>query len=176
MPRFQAGFSHSAISHATSACGPRHPHENSRVGETLHTERLQSAFFHLKIDVLGGGMDPKIIVLLADGTGNSAAKLFKTNVWRLYRALDVSDPPPPGQVRQVAFYHDGVGTSTFKPLTLLGGIFGIGLKRNVIDLYTFLCRNYNPGDRIYAYGFSRGAFRYGYWPASSWRRACCAAG
>jgi len=121
-------------------------------------------------------MDPKIIVLLADGTGNSAAKLFKTNVWRLYRALDVSDPPPPGQVRQVAFYHDGVGTSTFKPLTLLGGIFGIGLKRNVIDLYTFLCRNYNPGDRIYAYGFSRGAFRYGYWPASSWRRACCAAG
>jgi uncharacterized protein (DUF2235 family) len=100
----------------------------------------------------------KIIVLLADGTGNSAAKLFKTNVWRLYRALDVSDPPPDGKVPQIAYYHDGVGTSRFKPLTILGGVFGIGLKRNVIDIYTFLCRNYNPGDRIYVYGFSRGAF------------------
>ncbi len=100
----------------------------------------------------------KIIVLLADGTGNSAAKLFKTNVWRLYRALDVSDPPPDGKVPQIAYYHDGVGTSTFKPLTILGGVFGIGLKRNVIQLYTFLCRNYNKGDRIYAFGFSRGAF------------------
>src|SRR5262245_57631313 len=102
--------------------------------------------------------DPKIIVLLADGTGNSAAKLFKTNVWRLYRALDLSDPPPQGKVRQIAYYHDGVGSSTFKPLTILGGVFGIGLKRNVMEIYTFLCRNYNRGDRIYAYGFSRGAF------------------
>jgi uncharacterized protein (DUF2235 family) len=100
----------------------------------------------------------KTIVLLADGTGNSAAKLFKTNVWRLYRALDQSDPPPAGERRQIAYYHDGVGTSTFKPLALLGGIFGIGLKRNVLEIYAFLCRNYEPGDRIYVYGFSRGAF------------------
>ena len=40
----------------------------------------------------------------------------------------------------------------------MGGVFGIGLKRNVIDIYTFLCRNYEEGDRIYAFGFSRGAF------------------
>src|SRR5437870_3674677 len=100
----------------------------------------------------------KSIVLLADGTGNSAAKLFKTNVWRLFKSLDLSDPPPAGALRQIAYYHDGVGTSTFKPLAILGGIFGVGLKRNVIDIYTFLCRNYNPGDRIFAFGFSRGAF------------------
>lgn len=99
----------------------------------------------------------KIIILLADGTGNSAAKLFKTNVWRLYRALDLSDPQQ-GELPQIAYYHDGVGTSSFKPLTLLGGIFGIGLKRNVLDLYSFLCRNYEKGDRIYLFGFSRGAF------------------
>lgn len=103
-------------------------------------------------------MSQKTIVLLADGTGNSAAKLFKTNVWRLYRALDLGDRPPTGEMRQIAYYHDGVGTSTFKPLALLGGIFGVGLKRNVLDIYTFLCRNYEPGDRIYAFGFSRGAF------------------
>jgi uncharacterized protein (DUF2235 family) len=104
----------------------------------------------------------KAIVLLADGTGNSAGKLSKTNVWRLYQALDLAPPTPgesnKGAVLQIAYYHDGVGTSSFKPLALLGGAFGWGLKRNVLDLYTFLCRNYQPGDAIYAFGFSRGAF------------------
>jgi uncharacterized protein (DUF2235 family) len=95
----------------------------------------------------------KRIVLLSDGTGNSSAKLFKTNVWRLYQALDLS----PGS-GQIAYYDDGVGTSSFKPLALVGGAFGYGLKRNVLDLYEFLCRNWEPGDEVYAFGFSRGAF------------------
>src|SRR5262245_64741417 len=96
---------------------------------------------------------PRNIVLLSDGTGNSAAKLFKTNVWRLHGALDRSDP-----ARQVAHYSDGVGTSSFKPLAILGGVFGWGLKRNVLDIYKFLCANYQSGDKIYGFGFSRGAF------------------
>jgi len=100
----------------------------------------------------------KVIAVFADGTGNSAAKLFKTNVWRLYDALDTSDPGSTGQPRQIAYYHDGVGTSSFKPLAILGGAFGWGLKRNVLDLYTFVCRNWEPDDRICAFGFSRGAF------------------
>ncbi len=96
---------------------------------------------------------PKNIVLLSDGTGNSAAKLFKTNVWRIYDALDLRYPQ-----QQVAYYDDGVGTSSFRPLALLGGALGFGLKRNVLRLYRFLCEQYEPGDRIYAFGFSRGAF------------------
>lgn len=96
---------------------------------------------------------PKNIILLSDGTGNSAAKLFKTNVWRLYEALDLRDPRV-----QVACYDDGVGTSTFLPLAVLGGALGFGLKRNVLRLYRFLCEHYEPGDRVYAFGFSRGAF------------------
>jgi hypothetical protein len=96
---------------------------------------------------------PKNIILLSDGTGNSAAKLFKTNVWRIYEALDLTDPET-----QVACYDDGVGTSTFMPLAILGGALGFGLKRNVLRLYRFLCEHYTPGDRIYAFGFSRGAF------------------
>ncbi|WP_439496789.1 DUF2235 domain-containing protein [Bosea sp. (in: a-proteobacteria)] len=96
--------------------------------------------------------DPRKIILLSDGTGNSAAALFKTNVFRLYQALDLS------RKDQVAFYDDGVGTSTFKPLAMLGGAFGFGLKRNVLDLYVQLSRTYRPGDRIYMFGFSRGAF------------------
>src|ERR1044071_6399026 len=94
----------------------------------------------------------KRIVLLSDGTGNAASKVWRTNVWRVFQALDLTSP------QQVALYDDGVGTSSFKPLAILGGAFGWGLKRNVIDLYKFLCRNYRPGSQIYAFGFSRGAF------------------
>src|ERR1043166_2848550 len=100
-----------------------------------------------------GSSMSKNIVLLSDGTGNSSSKLFKTNVWRLYQALNLKNP-----LEQIAYYDDGVGTSSFKPLAILGGIFGFGLKRNVIDIYSFCCRNYQPGDRIYGFGFSRGAF------------------
>ncbi|MDK1376437.1 MULTISPECIES: DUF2235 domain-containing protein [unclassified Sinorhizobium] len=94
----------------------------------------------------------KNIVLLADGTGNSASKLFKTNVWRLYEALDLNE-----QV-QVASFSDGVGTSSFKPFEVIGLALGFGVKRRVIGLYKFLCLNYQPGDRIFVFGFSRGAF------------------
>jgi uncharacterized protein (DUF2235 family) len=100
----------------------------------------------------------KAIVLLSDGTGNSASAMFKTNVWRVYEALDLSTQPNNSTTRQIALYDDGVGTSSFRPLALLGGAFGIGLRRNVLDLYRFLCRNYEPGDEIFAFGFSRGAF------------------
>jgi len=94
----------------------------------------------------------KRIVLLSDGTGNSASKVWKSNVWRIFESLDLRNSD------QVAFYDDGVGTSSFKPLAILGGVFGYGLKRNVLDIYKFLCGNYRPGDQIFGFGFSRGAF------------------
>src|SRR5262245_16223935 len=99
---------------------------------------------------------PKNIVLLADGTGNSSASPFKTNVWRLYQAVDITSQW--GIEPQVVYYNDGVGTGTFRPLVLLGLALGVGLARNVKDLYAFACRNYEPGDNIYLFGFSRGAF------------------
>ena len=98
----------------------------------------------------------KNIVLFSDGTGNSASKLFKTNVWRLYQALDLHSDA--GQPIQLPYHDDGVGTSSLGLLAGLGGAFGYGLKRNVLDLYCFLSRHYEPGDQIYAFGFSRGAF------------------
>ena len=99
----------------------------------------------------------KSIFLFADGTGNSSAKLFKTNVWRMYEAIDFGLASP-GPYAQIGYYDNGVGTSNFRPLALLGGIFGIGLMGNILRLYAFLCRNYQKGDRIYVFGFSRGAF------------------
>lgn len=98
----------------------------------------------------------KRIVLFSDGTGNSSGKLFKTNVWRLYEAVDLGIVP--GKSPQVAYYDNGVGTSSIRLLAILTGIFGFGLKRNLLELYRYLCRNYEPGDQIFAFGFSRGAF------------------
>jgi uncharacterized protein (DUF2235 family) len=106
----------------------------------------------------------KKIIVLSNGTGNSAGDICKTNVWRLYQALDLSAHD------QMAYYDDGVGTSSFRPLAMLGGITGWGLKRNVLELYTFICRNYDAvldanghidpakSDQIFGFGFSRGAF------------------
>jgi len=122
-------------------------------------------------------MKNKRIILLSDGTGNSAGKVWRTNVWRVFESLDLTSS------QQIAFYDDGVGTSSFKPFAILGGAFGFGLKRNVLDIYKFVCRNYcshldylaieaarakaenrpeqyGPwqNDDIFGFGFSRGAF------------------
>lgn len=94
------------------------------------------------------------IVILSDGTGNAASSVWRTNVWRIFQALDLRSN------KQAAKYDDGVGTSSFLPLAILGGVFGYGLKRNILDAYEFICRNYDtlPPSKIYLFGFSRGAF------------------
>ena len=71
------------------------------------------------------------LIVLADGTGNSAAKAFKTNVWRLYQALDLAGGS------QLAVFGDGVGTSSIKPLQILGLALGVGVKRNVLNCCSF---------------------------------------
>lgn len=95
---------------------------------------------------------PKNVIVLSDGTGNAAASIWRTNVWRIFQAIDLTGSD------QVARYDDGIGTSSFKPLAIISGAFGWGLKRNVIDLYKFICRNYGRDSKIYGFGFSRGAF------------------
>lgn len=99
----------------------------------------------------------KNIILLSDGTGNSNIKDRGTNVFKLYEAIDFNRLHDP-QIEQVAFYDDGVGTEELKPLKILGGAFGWGLARNVRNLYERLVQVYEPGDKIYLFGFSRGAF------------------
>jgi uncharacterized protein (DUF2235 family) len=99
---------------------------------------------------------PTNIVLCSDGTGNSTIKNRGSNVYKLYEAVDLETPP--GECPQVAFYDDGVGTGSLKLLRIIGGAFGYGFARNVRDLYTQLCRAYRPHDRIYLFGFSRGAY------------------
>ena len=93
----------------------------------------------------------KNIVLCSDGTGNKGGSTPDSNVYRIYNALDNTT------ASQVSFYDNGVGTSTNKYWRALTGAFGIGFNKNVMDLYEFLVRNYEPDDRIFLFGFSRGA-------------------
>ncbi len=97
----------------------------------------------------------KNIVIFADGTGSSFTSQ-ETNIWRLYKALDKAEKP--AALQQLARYIPGVGTSGNRVLRLIDGATGIGVPSNVRKLYRFLCWNWEPGDHIYLFGFSRGAF------------------
>jgi uncharacterized protein (DUF2235 family) len=102
---------------------------------------------------------PLNIILCSDGTGMKGGDGFETNVWRIYNYIDFQ-----GHLRnkklcnQIAFHDDGIGTQSFKPLRALTGATGLGLSKNIKRLYTDLVNNYNENDRIYLFGFSRGAF------------------
>jgi uncharacterized protein (DUF2235 family) len=103
---------------------------------------------------------PKNIVVCCEGTAGEYG-LRKSNVVRLYAALSRDTHT------QLAFYDPGVGTLTgppriSAPLGLLqaglGLAFGRGLMTNVRDAYRYLMQTYRTGDRIFLFGFSRGAY------------------
>lgn len=101
----------------------------------------------------------KRIIVCSDGTGNTAIKGRGTNVFKLFEAIDLNGHRKnPKLDAQVAIYDDGVGTENLTLLKLIGGAFGWGLSHNVKQLYKELVRIYDPGDEIYVFGFSRGAF------------------
>lgn len=106
-------------------------------------------------------MGKKLVVCL-DGTANQVGAHGNTNVVRLYRMLDLSDPG-----RQIAYYDPGVGTfssgAAWTPVArwmsrTAGLAFGTGLRSNLGEAYTWLMRNWAPGDEVYVFGFSRGAY------------------
>ena len=97
-------------------------------------------------------MATRRLVLLFDGTWNKPES--NTNVERLRRVIASVDPL--GNT-QLVNYIPGVGVK--RGIThLLGGAFGYGLSSNVLDSYGWLCRTWQPGDEIYLFGFSRGAY------------------
>jgi uncharacterized protein (DUF2235 family) len=116
---------------------------------------------------------PKNIVFFADGTGNDRAHGFKTNVAKLSdraenmrvsaggptwqdlsgSALDAEVDHP--DIRQITSYDAGVGTEMGD---LVSRATGSGISRNIQDGYDFIVRFYAPEDRIFLFGFSRGAY------------------
>lgn len=103
----------------------------------------------------------KRIVILCDGTWNRSDSDTPTNVVRFAQALRPTDAD---EVRQVAFYVQGVGTGRGPTPALrqldswLGGAFGHGLMENIEEAYRHLLFNYEVGDEIHIVGFSRGAY------------------
>jgi uncharacterized protein (DUF2235 family) len=95
------------------------------------------------------------IVLCSDGTGQRGGPGRRSNVWRIYLAVD---PRPQDGPRQIRVHDDGVGSEDFAVLRIIGGALGVGVSRNIRELYAALITSYRCGDRIYLFGFSRGAY------------------
>jgi uncharacterized protein (DUF2235 family) len=104
----------------------------------------------------------KRIVLCFDGTANQVGAGNLTNVAKLFEMLDKNDP-----ASQLTYYEPGVGTlapasahsAIQRRLTLLfEQAFGVGLKDNVAQAYRYLMQHWRPGDAVYIFGFSRGAY------------------
>lgn len=104
----------------------------------------------------------KNVVMCLDGTGNQLKAKGNTNVVKLFQMLDLSDPS-----QQIGYYDPGVGTfsasGAWSPLArrfsrLTGLAFGTGLKTNLTEAYTYLLQHFEAGDRLFIFGFSRGAY------------------
>jgi uncharacterized protein (DUF2235 family) len=118
---------------------------------------------------------PKRIVLCFDGTWNTPGNagdlqdvlplledhdiettadtsLVETNVCRMYRSILKSGT----SIQQIKWYDRGVGTNWYDRLP--GGVSGVGLSRNIREGYKFLSDNYDDGDDVFIFGFSRGAY------------------
>lgn len=102
----------------------------------------------------------KNIIICCDGTGNHIVS-YPSNVLHTYTACLKSEA-------QVCFYNPGLGTTPLNPdgtsqfsriwTIVLGLGLGIGIKRDIRNAYRFLIDNYSDGDKIFLFGFSRGAY------------------
>ncbi|MET3930281.1 uncharacterized protein (DUF2235 family) [Lysobacter sp. OAE881] len=91
------------------------------------------------------------IAIFLDGTWNDPKD--RTSVFELKECLDVASNVPD---RQQCYYSAGVGVKRFEKFR--GGAFGMGLSENVLQAYRWLVKTYRDGDRIFLFGFSRGAY------------------
>lgn len=94
----------------------------------------------------------KRLVFFFDGTTNTLDARYTTNVVKLAQSI----APIAKGVSQLIYYDRGVGSDAGEKLR--GGALGHGLDKNLYEAYSFLLFNYTPGDKIYVFGFSRGAF------------------
>ncbi len=90
----------------------------------------------------------KNIIIFSDGTGQKGGIRSNTNVYKLFNMVeDRTD-------RQIVCYDPGLGTD-WKKVT--GSLFGRGFSKNLLDCYRFIFEQFEASDRIFLFGFSRGA-------------------
>jgi len=101
-------------------------------------------------------MSGKNIIICLDGTWNKPDEKpheenEETNVRNLWEILEKDEPE-----EQVVYYDTGVGSHWYDRIR--GGVSGRGLSKNIREAYYEVCKNYNEGDRVSIFGFSRGAY------------------
>lgn len=106
--------------------------------------------------------DARNILICLDGTKNEVKAKAITNVFKVAEIADLTDPE-----RQVLYYGPGVGTmaapsawtAVAQRISLLGGmLLGHGMRQDVAEAYTYLMNTWRPGDKVFVFGFSRGAY------------------
>ena len=113
----------------------------------------------------------KNVVIFSDGTGQAGGvrpDQRLSNVYKLFRASRTGPDSPIDPDRQVAFYDAGLGTDddaagastrlVRRLHKVLASVTGRGITQNITECYLNILDNYDPGDRIYIFGFSRGAY------------------
>lgn len=90
----------------------------------------------------------KNIIILSDGTGQKGGEGSNTNIYKIFNTIENRTD------NQIIFYDPGIGT---RGIELIKQISGYGISQNIKDCYRFLFENYQAGDNIFLFGFSRGA-------------------
>jgi uncharacterized protein (DUF2235 family) len=135
--------------------------------------RLQAAKPLISLPA-GGGRGTFVgrnILIFSDATGQAGGYMpdeARSNVYKLFRATRVSPDTHIDPKLQIAFYDAGIGSRASgegikvkcwrRIYNLLGRATGLGITQNIIDCYALIIRVWQPGDRIYLFGFSRGAY------------------
>jgi hypothetical protein len=105
---------------------------------------------------------PKRIIICCDGTWQTAVsgeKNSPSNVTRLTRCLNRVAIDDDGKTwQQIVWYDSGVGTTSSSFGKKREGAIGAGLEGNIIEAYNFVALNWTPGDQVFCFGFSRGAY------------------
>lgn len=102
----------------------------------------------------------KRIITCSDGTWNKPGDEYKgkpirTNVQKIFEAICKKTDD---DVHQVKYYDEGVGSEGTAWSKIIGGATGKGIDENILDAYKFIAWNYEPGDELFIFGFSRGAY------------------
>jgi uncharacterized protein (DUF2235 family) len=113
----------------------------------------------------------KNVVIFSDGTGQAGGFRFdekRSNIYKLYRATRCGPDSSVDPRDQVTFYDPGLGSQGDgmhvggRMLRLIyntvAQVTGFGITRNIVDCYAALIQLWRPGDRIFLFGFSRGAY------------------
>lgn len=111
------------------------------------------------------------ILIFSDGTGQAGGLLFdetRSNVYKLFRATRCGPDSNIDPDKQLAFYDAGLGSKLggqkikigfFRKIyNVMSSATGLGISENIIDCYSALIHLWRPGDRIFLFGFSRGAY------------------